>query len=353
MKINNRYVIGSDGQTIETLCREILSVIDSISGRVVRIVFFGDAASNEEYVAHHRMISSQMTSLFGDNKPLWSYIAQPPFEAKLAAEIWSVDGGEISYRELDRCPYIVITDGSVKRLMMGGVQSPNLDQKIYLQACEVFSCVKRIMEREQMPLSSIVRQWNYLENILYEDDDNQHYQELNDARSELYNLSDWECGYPSATGIGTLAGGVIVDIDAVVGERVLPIDNKLQIAAHQYSRSLLLGAASRKSRPKFERAKICGGLLYISGTAAIRGEESLVGVSAARQSVITLENIDFLLGVASCDKVLSLRVYIKNSDDYPQIRQVVDSYGCDSVIYILGDICRDELLMEIEAVGRL
>lgn len=68
-----------------------------------------------------------------------------------------------------------------------------------------------------------------------------------------------------------------------------PIDNKLQIAAHAYSDQVLEAAQQKKATPKFERAKSMTfddrRIVYISGTAAIRGEESLVGVGSDASSI--------------------------------------------------------------------
>ena len=52
-------------------------------------------------------------------------------------------------------------------------------------------------------------------------------------------------------------------------------------------------AGTQKTTPKFERAKrLTSGnnsMIYISGTAAIRGEETLIGVGLERQLHITME----------------------------------------------------------------
>ena len=75
----------------------------------------------------------------------------------------------------------------------------------------------------------------------------------------------------------------------------------------------------RRRTPKFERAKSMSfqdrKLIYISGTAAIRGEESLKGVGLERQLRITMENIAELIADA---KLVKLRVYLKNKSDYEE-----------------------------------
>lgn len=132
-----------------------------------------------------------------------------------------------------------------------------------------------------------------------------------------------------------------------------PIDNKLQVAAHAYSEQVLEEARQKKTTPKFERAKSMTfrerRLVYISGTAAIRGEESLKGVGLERQLQITMENIAQLIGDA---RLVMLRVYLKNESDYEEARRGLESYGLNiPVSYLRAGVCREELLIEIEGIA--
>lgn len=325
----------------------LIDSIKSAVSRPLRVVFFGSPRDNEQYVELHQAIER----CFWDSAPVWSLIAQPPFDRELIAEVWWDDSlDSVEYKQLDETKYIVVRRGEMRRVMVGGL-SASLDQTIAKQSLAICNKITKIITAEQMVVSDIVRQWNYIERITGADSDGQHYQSFNDARSELYGCCEWGSGYPAATGIGTVAGGVVVDFDAVVGADIAPIDNQLQVSAHNYSREVLIGEHESRSTPKFERAKLVDDLLYISGTAAIRGEESLVGVSAGEQTRITLDNIDELLKTSGSGDVSSLRVYIKREEDYVQVREVVEQYAPNQAIYLFGDVCRDELLVEIEAVA--
>ena len=159
-----------------------------------------------------------------------------------------------------------------------------------------------------METSDIVRQWNYINNITEFDGDIQNYQAFNDSRTLYYDKASWAAnGYPAATGIGMDCGGVIVEVIASkinTGEKnIYPIDNSLQMAAHNYSQNVLLGEKDgrlhNKSTPKFERAKTIisnnKGVCFVSGTAAIRGELSLGNSNIEEQTSMTIENIDYLI----------------------------------------------------------
>ena len=90
-------------------------------------------------------------------------------------------------------------------------------------------------------------------------------------------------------------------------------------------------------------------LIYISGTAAIRGEESLKGVGLERQLRVTMENIAELIGDA---RLKALRVYLKNKSDYPEAERLMNIYALEiPIAYMWADVCRDELLIEIEGIA--
>lgn len=358
--MQNRFILPTCNSTdIKQSAQSILDAIPTVTGgaRALRVVLFGSSTNNSDYIRERSIITELFAESFSeDNMPVWSYISQPPFENIVVGEVWWMESERewtIEQRECVGVKYLSLTKGETRGIMVGGLSALSATENLKIGAQSDIVCaeIAAIMKQEKLPLSHIVRQWNYIEQITLENEDNQNYQEFNDARSALYSASDWELGYPAATGIGMVAGGLVIDFDAVVGDSIIPIDNKLQVAAHAYSKEVLLGEASKKTTPKFERAKLCGDLMYVSGTAAIRGEESLVGVSGAEQTRITLENIDELCKDGKTGKACRLRVYIKHKEEYAQIREVVESYTEDDAIYLFADICREELLVEIEAVA--
>ena len=277
----------------------------------VRIVIFDAPVDNEEYVARFACIREAVKELFKEKQPSVSYVAQPPQSMGLVMEVHEeqlTEQDHIEYRMLGDLPYITIEREGCKRLFLSGVTGDVLHQSIREQSHEVFSRIAKVLETEGMPVSSIIRQWNYIEKITACDaTGHQHYQDFNDVRSLFYNGVEWTTGYPAATGIGTQWGGIMIDVDALLCKdgsvRVLGVDNPLQIAAHAYSQNVLLGekdaALPQKTTPKFERAKAVWkedhGFVYVSGTAAIRGEQSLEGVGIEQQTLTTLENIEYLV----------------------------------------------------------
>lgn len=347
----------------------------------VRMVIFGAPVGNEEYVARFVHIREAVKESFGESSPLVSYVAQPPRTMGLAMEVHEVlliaGRDRIEYRRQEEMPYITIEREGCKRLFLSGITGDVLHQTIREQSHEVFAKIAGVLEREHMPVSTIIRQWNYIEKITaYDATGHQHYQDFNDARSLFYHGVEWTAGYPAATGIGTQWGGIMIDLDALLCKdktvQVCGVDNPLQVAAHAYSQEVLLGETDevllQKTTPKFERAKAVWkedhGFVYVSGTAAIRGEQSLEGVGIAKQTLTTLENIEYLVsrenlnrsGIPATDDatLITFRVYVKHWEDMEEAkRTVTERYPDLPAIYTLTDVCRSELLIEIEGMGIL
>jgi len=328
---------------------------------VLRLIFFGSPLDNEQYVFRRSLLWKKVESHFRNKLPATSYVSQPPLNAGLTLEVHSyeVDVNDIvCYRKSDSLSYVLLTNEEGCFMYAGGFQGDNIQDNIEKQSTESFKKIKKILRKEGFPINSIVRQWNYIERITQNSNkEGQHYQIFNNARGNFYSLGSWSNGYPAATGIGASLGGVLVDFDAAVLTSpycfVTPIDNNLQVAAHSYSLGVLKKVGEKNFTPKFERAKsITFGddrFIYISGTAAIRGEHTLVGVGLKRQLQVTIENISQLIGSA---QLCMLRVYLKEKSFYEEAHELIEQYKLNIPIsYMQADVCREELLIEIEGIA--
>lgn len=347
----------ASGDDFSSMVDVLLGSIDEHI-RALRLVFFCNILNSRDYSSKLNTLREKSGKFFKDNVPVISLVPQKPLDSDLLLEVHGYSSNEyehISYKSFEGFSYVILRNEYGKFLYAGGLHS-SLDDGIYSQSADVFRILGDIMRNEGFPVESIVRQWNYIGSITsFDANGNQHYQMFNNARSEFYSSSLWKNGYPAATGIGTSGNWVMIDVDAVTVDnpdlRIIPIDNKLQIAAHSYSRSVLEKADTGLTTPKFERAKSLDlkdkRLIYISGTAAIRGEKSIV-YDVVDQLRITLENIRQLIGDSD---IYMLRVYLKNEDDYDKVHDAMAGYCNIDVSYLLADVCRDELLIEIEGIA--
>ena len=374
------------GQMVGEMLDKLTVTCEERSIVPLRLVFFGNPDDNGQYIEHREWLLRlirERCERFGWRMPLVSYVAQKSLDSGLVMESQCVARGNSSLvREHvsgdGGVRYFTVETEEGKRLFTEGILPASLDAPILDQSNEVLGKLGAILTAEGMDINTIVRQWNYIERITCVPDyegANQHYQDFNDARSHFYAQTEWKGGYPAATGIGTSHGGIMVEVDAVALAcrkcAVVALDNALQVAAHDYSQNVLIGVADKifrhKTTPKFERAKaVCspasGLYVYISGTAAIRGEASLTDVGIEQQTVTTLENIEYLISRQNLRKhgvkaektpgIQIFRVYLKSENLLEPARKIIDErYPQVPALYVLTDVCRDELLIEIEGTA--
>ncbi len=361
----NYTIHKSHNQDFAVAISELVEAIEAKN--IIRLVFFIEATTNnEEYTAKKRICKELLEAKYPVEVSLSSVIAQKPLDCNVVLEVQSMsDGWDISYKK----HYVVAENKELKCVFSSDLVG-DIATSAYEQSQTAFEHLTQILDTEGLGYNNIVRQWNYIEKILYCNGGHQNYQDFNDVRSDYYNPVDWVDGYPAATGIGMQQGGVILSFDAVKIKEgnfaVRAIDNTLQRAAHVYSKEVLIGDETIKSTPKFERAKAVFNekniVIYISGTAAIRGEESVDIDNIARQTQVTMENIEHLISEPTLSefgvshnmegtRLRALRVYIKNEADTAAAKEYMDThYPTIPTFYLWGNVCREELLIEIEGI---
>ena len=360
MTNKKQEIFFASADTFKGMCRELLQQIAG-KGNILKLTVFNAPADNEEYASNLSLLKESVAKEFGECAPLVAYVAQPCLTAKMAAEVTYLPEDK-NIRHERHAGYTLLHGDGFCELVTEGITPHSIGGSIREQSQEIFAQLGNILAKNNFKISDIYRQWNYIEQITSMHDDRQNYQEFNDARSRFYNSAEWSNGYPAATGIGTVCGGVMVEVYAVKGEKVVnhAIDNPLQTSAHNYSQKVLTGKSDEPQRttPKFERARIVGGTVYISGTAAIKGEDSLSLDNAAEQSAETMQIIKQLVAAENIPVAIKggtytlLRTYIKNGKDAPEvIRFMEDNYPDVPKHYLEADVCRPELLVEIEGTA--
>ena len=137
------------------------------------------------------------------------------------------------------------------------------------------------------------------------------------------------------------------------------IENPRQMAAHRYPERY--GPKS----PSFARGTVAGaawgGTVFVSGTASIVGHESVFPGDPARQTEETMRNVEAVLDEAGVPgrggplggRLGSLRVYVRFPEHQEVIRLALLASTGEVVptAWLQAEICREELLVEIEAIG--
>jgi enamine deaminase RidA (YjgF/YER057c/UK114 family) len=204
----------------------------------------------------------------------------------------------------------------------------------------------------------------------------ERYRELNRARTDFFDSQhaigrmmqsdDGKVVYAASTGIGMSGGGLVVGCLALQTDRedvrLVPLENPQQTSSFEYAPRF-----STKS-PKFSRAMAVtlGDYVttWISGTASILDSESVHLGDIEKQTEQTIDNIEQLIshenfarhGLAGAGAKLTdlakVRVYVKRQEDYEKCREVCQRrFGDVPTIYAQADVCRGELLVEIEGVA--
>lgn len=354
----------------EKLSNSIKKALEKIpTERVCGIVFCG-TSDTEEYHKLLGNLKSAVLDTLGKRVPI-TLIPQYLLPCGgFSIDIYTIDNAtDIRFEERGGVGYGIIESDNEKMLFFEGIPSSDFAQSVRRQSDEVFEKVDSLLSAYGFEVDDIVRQWNYIGNIVGCRNGKQNYQEFNDARSAYYGKGSWGNGYPAATGIGASGEGIVVGGIAFKRKAeggIYPIDNPLQIAAHIYSKNVLIDndVNAVKSTPKFERAKVIesesGVVCFVSGTAAIRGEESMDASSARLQTIKTIENIAHLVSKENLVKYgckpyelryVQLQVFIKNAEEYDEVRAEVErAYPNLPAVYSIADVCRSELLVEIEGI---
>lgn len=355
---------------LKTAIHDLLKNIPS-KEKCLSLVFFGNTDS-ENFSSDCETIT-QLTASYFSTIPLISFIPQPlcnPFTYGLEITQYNSDI-EFEFKQLDDTRYLVFNTDWGKTILMEGVNADSLLHDYTTQCTAVFDKISSVFNLENVGIEHIVRQWNYIGNITDFENGNQHYQLFNNARSEFYKNVNFTNGYPAATGISMSLKGIFVSVLAIVPTaetNVAAIDNSLQIPAFNYPESVLVEGKTNllKTTPKFERGKFVTNansqIFYVSGTAAIRAEQSKYPDDAALQTKQTIENINYLISNENIKRysseknvylsLNSLRVYVKRSEDYTKIKAEVEkAWPNVTAIYLLAEVCRTELLVEIEGIA--
>lgn len=174
--------------------------------------------------------------------------------------------------------------------------------------------------------------------------------------------NDFDHTLAAASGVGVLGEALAIHCLAAEAPGV-PVENPRQVPAYKYSRRFgprppCFARATQLAHPVGD-----AWWLLVAGTASIRGELTVHPGDVEAQTVETLDNLDALLAAAESRRgsgaakarFTSLRVYIVGPRDLAVVREHIEArYGAVADIeYAQAELCRADLLVEIEGVAEL
>ena len=354
---------------------EALSALQEVLDRqphrmvvTVQTVFLRDAADRDE-------CERRFALHYGAAAPVTNFVFQPPCSgAALAIEVWAIGGEAVRVERFGPQALAVSYDG-VRWIYCGGI-APLTAEGAYAQTCDALDQMRQTLGRAGVGFEHVVRTWFYLGGITGRERSGERYQELNRARSDLYGdirfcsalrpLAAGQRIYPASTGIGMAGSGLVLSCLALETRRedilLQPLENPQQTPAYDY------GAQYSAQSPKFSRAMalVLGDYVttWVSGTASIVNSETCHPGDLEKQTEQTIDNIERLIAAdnlaahgikdagAGLHDLAKIRVYLKRPEDWLKCQAICQRrFGSVPAVYAVADVCRPDLLVEIEGVA--
>lgn len=213
---------------------------------------------------------------------------------------------------------------------------------------------------QQSPYAYLFRIWNYFPDINQQENNLERYRQFCLGRQDALNQhGNFSYSPPAATAIGSKNKGVQVYFIAAKKPGI-QLENPRQMSAFLYP------AKYAPVSPSFSRATVQSwqnqDQLYISGTASIIGHETQHLGKPLLQLRESLNNIETLiqhghdtlsLPFKTLQALKLLKLYVRHPADLPQIQALLKQKYADElpdILYLGGDICREDLLLEIEGL---
>lgn len=240
----------------------------------------------------------------------------------------------------------IFEDADAKYCLLGDIRPSNISAARFDQGYETFEKMEKALRLAGMDFSNVLRTWLYCSKIL------EWYGDLNKSRDKFFNERNvFNNLVPASTGIGVLnpsGSAIVADVFAVLPKtknvHIEKVASPLQCPALDYkssfSRAVELALPHHKT-------------LYISGTASIElnGPTAHVG-NLEKQIALSMDVVYAILesrGMGWND-VSRVAAYFKDIKQAPMFHKYCNENNLPSlpVAVAHADICRDDLLFEIE-----
>lgn len=272
----------------------------------------------------------------------WLRVPLECFDAPAPLEVWQVDA-EVVFGRQDNVRWSagggwLFAAIELDERTTGGVESA---------AHQAYAELRRFMSTRNERY--VLRIWNYIADINLGDGDGERYKQFCDGRAA--GLGDFFTeGYPAATAIGHHHRDPVLQIYLLACvEDGVAVENPRQTSAWRYPREY------GRTSPGFARGMLLPArdALAISGTAAVVGHASAHEGDLEAQLEETLLNLEALLATADMpagfDTHSPLKGYVRHATDAAHVRELLQRrLPGVPVLLMHGDVCRRELLVELD-----
>lgn len=207
----------------------------------------------------------------------------------------------------------------------------------------------------------LYRVWNYVPGINDTVEGCENYHAFCEGRAEAFETlhgSGFKRALPSASAVGS--DGEALAVVFVAGRKTPQhLENPEQVPAYEYPRE------HGPRAPSFSRATVAETesgrrLVFVSGTAAIKGHATVAPGDLDAQLDCTLDNLRLISRAAALGDALGaeaaatrhFKVYLRDAATYRRVRDRLEAelvQASDRVMYLQAEVCRAALEVEIEA----
>jgi len=237
-------------------------------------------------------------------------------------------------------------DAHAEYCLLTGILPPDLTVSREAQTTAVFECMEDALKDADMTFDDLARTWLYMDDIL------DWYDPFNRARDAFFRSRNVYDGLvPASTGIGSaniygaaFTAGAIAVKPKDDSTYVIPVTSPLQCTALEYgssfSRAVEIGSPDYRS-------------LLVSGSASIEpgGATAFVG-DVEKQIQLTMDVVEGILKSRDMNWSDTTRaiMYLKKPEYLDIQKAWLKKNKLENLplISIVADVCRDDLLVELE-----
>jgi enamine deaminase RidA (YjgF/YER057c/UK114 family) len=332
---------GPDESVMELFGR-LSASLKEFDATVLKLMVFGA-------VRAHAPAVEALRRIFG--KPAWPLTwvdgAGCGRQPVAGLQVFAVAGGDVHAVELNgRIVGSVFEDGAMRHCLLGGLGPDNPLLPRADQARQALGNLTASLARAGFSLEDVVRTWFFNDELLA------WYREFNEVRTRLYSRTQFRSGsLPASTGVSArnpdhaaLTLGAWAVQPSTAAARVQEVASPLQCPAPNYGSSF-----SRAIEIQSPGAR----QLLVSGTASITPDgRSIHNGDITAQIDLSMEVVAAILASRQMTwaEVSRATAYFKSAADAPVFARWLARHGQWTlpVVCAVCDICRDDLLFEIE-----